>query len=39
MYSNELGKNSSGISIMGATGITNATICQQVMVFERCIKK
>lgn len=38
MYSNELGKNSMGVSVGGIGGGTNATMCEDVMVFERCIK-
>lgn len=39
MYSNELGKNSLGVAIAGVGGGTNATMCEDIMVFERCIKK
>lgn len=39
MYSNELGKNSVGLTIAGIGGVTNSTICEDVMVFERCIKR
>lgn len=38
MYSNEIGKNALGIAVAGVGGGTNATICEDVMVFERCIK-
>lgn len=38
MYSNELGKNSVGGAIGGIGGVTNSTMCEDVMVFERCIK-
>lgn len=38
MYSNELGKNSMGVSVAGIGGGTNTTMCEDVMVFERCIK-
>lgn len=39
MYANELGRTSSGVSVLGIANTTNATICQQIMVFERCVKK
>ena len=38
MYSNELGKNTMGVAVGGVGGGTNATMCEDVMVFERCIK-
>lgn len=38
MYSNELGKNSMGVAVGGVGGGTNTTMCEDVMVFERCIK-
>lgn len=38
MYSNEIGKNSMGVSVSGIGGGTNTTMCEDVMVFERCIK-
>ena len=38
MYSNELGKNSTGITVSGIGGGTNVTMCEDIMVFERCIK-
>lgn len=38
MYSNELGKNSMGVVVASVGGGTNATMCEDVMVFERCIK-
>lgn len=38
MYSNELGKNSMGVAVAGVGGGTNTTMCEDVMVFERCIK-
>lgn len=38
IYSSEIGKNSTGISIAGFGSITNATIDQTVLIFERCIK-
>ena len=38
MYSNELGKNTMGVAVGGVGGGTNTTMCEDVMVFERCIK-
>lgn len=38
MYSNELGKNSMGVAVAGVGGGTNSTMCEDIMVFERCIK-
>lgn len=38
MYSNELGKNTMGVAVGGVGGRTNTTMCEDVMVFERCIK-
>lgn len=38
MYSNERGKNSIGVAVGGVGGGTNTTMCEDVMVFERCIK-
>lgn len=38
MYSNEIGKNSIGVSIASVGGGTNSTMCEDIMVFERCIK-
>lgn len=38
MYSNEFGKNSMGVAVGGVGGGTNTTMCEDVMVFERCIK-
>lgn len=38
MYSNELGKNSMGVAVAGVGGSTNTTMCEDIMVFERCIK-
>ena len=38
VYSSEIGKNSTAVSILGFGSITNATIDQTVMIFERCIK-
>ena len=38
IYSSEIGKNSTAVSIAGFGSMTNATIDQTVMVFERCIK-
>lgn len=38
IYSSEIGKNSTAISIAGVGSITNATIDQTIMIFERCIK-
>ena len=38
MYSNEIGKNTIGVSVAGVGGGTNATMCEDVLVFERCIK-
>lgn len=38
MYSNELGRNSMGVAVVGVGGGTNTTMCEDVMVFERCIK-
>lgn len=38
MYSNEIGKNSMGVSVGGVGGGTNTTMCEDVIVFERCIK-
>ena len=38
MYSNERGKNSMGVSVGGVGGGTNTTMCEDIMVFERCIK-
>lgn len=37
-FSSEIGKNSIGVSIAGFGSITNATINQTVLIFERCIK-
>lgn len=37
-YSSEIGKNSTGVSIAGFGSITNATIDQTILIFERCIK-
>ena len=39
IYVNELGKNSSSVSIGGASSGTNATIDQTVLIFERQIQK
>lgn len=36
-FTNELGKNSSSISILGGTGGTNSTIEQNVLIFERYV--
>ena len=38
IYSSEIGKNSTAVSISGFGSITNATIDQTVLIFERCIK-
>ena len=38
MYSNELGKNSLGVAVAGVGGGTNTTMCEDIIVFERCIK-
>lgn len=38
MYSNELGKNSMGVAVAGIGGATNSTMCEDVLMFERCIK-
>lgn len=38
IFSSEIGKNSLGVSIAGFGSITNATIDQTILVFERCIK-
>lgn len=38
MYSNELGKNSMGVAVGGIGGGSNTTMCEDIMVFERCIK-
>ncbi len=38
MYSNELGKSSMGISVGNIGGATNCTMCEDIMIFERCIK-
>ena len=38
MFSSEIGKISTGISMAGFGSITNATIDQTVLIFERCIK-
>lgn len=38
MYSNEIGKNSMSVAVAGVGGETNTTVCEDVMVFERCIK-
>ncbi len=38
MYSNELGKNSMDVAVAGVGGGTNTTMCEDVLVFERCIK-
>ena len=39
IISNELGKNSSSFGVGGISSGSNATIDQQVLIFERCIKK
>jgi len=39
IFSNELGKNSSSVGFGGVASGSNATIDQQVLIFERCIKK
>lgn len=38
VFSSEIGKNSTGVSIAGFGSITNATIDQTILIFERCIK-
>ena len=38
IYSSEIGKVSTAVSVLGFGSITNATIDQTVLVFERCIK-
>ncbi len=38
IYSSEIGKVSTTVSILGFGAITNATIDQTVLIFERCIK-
>lgn len=38
MYSNELGKNSMGVAVAGVGGGTNTTMCEDIIIFERCIK-
>ena len=38
MYSNEISKISMGVAVGGVGGGTNTTMCEDVMVFERCIK-
>lgn len=38
IYSSEIGKNTTGISVAGFGSMTNATIDQTILVFERCIK-
>ena len=38
IFSSEVGKVSSSVSIAGFGSITNATIDQTILVFERCIK-
>ena len=37
IYSNELGKNSSSVGIVGISGQVNATICETIIVMERLI--
>lgn len=36
---NELGHNSSSVSLCGMTSKTNATIDQIILIFERCVKR
>lgn len=38
IFSSEIGKNSTGVSIASFGSITNATIDQTILIFERCIK-
>lgn len=38
MYSNELGKESVGLAVGGIGGAENTTMCEDVLMFERCIK-
>lgn len=37
-FREEIGKNTTGISVDGFGSMTNATIDQTILVFERCIK-
>ncbi|MBD5481433.1 MAG: DUF4177 domain-containing protein [Lachnospiraceae bacterium] len=39
IFTNEIGKTSTGASFAGFGSSINATICQTILVFERCIKE
>lgn len=38
MYSNELGKKALDVAVGNIGSQTNTTMCEDIMVFERCIK-